>query len=1006
MKQSWKKLFIIPLAVAVLASCGNNSSTSSSNSSSDAPASNSSQIPTPSSSTEKPTSSENVIHVEGIRLDKTTAELTVGSELTLIATVTPENATDKSYTFSSSNTAVASVNNEGKVSAIGAGEATITVATTDGNKTAACIITVKEAVISVDSVAFADAETTLYPGETKTLSVSVLPENATNKAVTFDSSDKGVATIDETGKVTALQAGETTITVTSVDGNKTDTCLVKVLNNVYTFLINDGTDAGSKSLTKNLNIDDTQSDEIKLTVLKNGNTWRGGEIEMSVSGDTGVISVTESAETLNAFDVRILGVGSASVTFTLKGYEVEPLTVNYAINEYFLNQTIRRGSVSEANNEIRTNGEGQHTGVVKTADTKWVFRTRATVEEYTGGESVGVGGFLDNGDHALWFGLRNEDGNPDNISSAYIRDFYDGWGNAKFDRVPDYYDNLSFEETEDHKNIVLDFEVIRNGVDYYYSIGGRHGKYTSTASSANEASYPGFFSQNKNVTFTNYSVDYSQETVNNAIAASYTSEAKIDAGKFVSPKTTEIIREQSRDFAYAVAPSYSEEAVMLAVDEAYEQYVTIDDMKITISGDAPAGTLNLSLKSASGKILDTIQIPVVEQSSEKSNEQLTVKGGVILNDDGSIFFPEGKMSTDGVGSREDRYADDIDYGATLNQKVLGGDFSLEFDVSNYKTNVQYPKLMVSLGGEMSQFYIAYGYGGGTNSRIETMTYSKQVYVGQWNNTEDFPGNFDQTATHHFKIESKNGFYNFYLDGSDTPLAQKMDAQARNIIVPIDGYAKELPVRISTRGVSAKVSNIQVTTGTPADLNKAVAIGEKTTVTDDGYLMTLPCTPSGEDAWSYHRNRKNLAVYPRAYLENLDAGYKATFNVTFSRMMNDGKVVVGLGNQEFHICNSTTNDWKKIQEVDCTGRWGDNFTGIDLSAEKLTLPVTVVNDGKGNVTFSVPNADGTMINVPSKVDGITADMPMYFFTFNNNAEDNECTATISDINVEALETVTE
>lgn len=999
MKQSLKKLFIIPLAVAVLASCGNNSSPSKSES--NPPAPSTSQVPAPSTST------ENVIHVEGIRLDKTTAELTVGSELNLVATVTPENATDKSYTFSSSNTAVATVTNEGKVSAVAVGQATITVVTTDGKKTATCSITVKEGVVAVESVAFIDAEASLYLGETKTLNVTVLPEAATNKAVTFASSNTEVATVDETGKVTALKVGEATITATSVDGNKTAACHLVVKDNVYTFCFNDGTETGATSLTRTINKDKQETDQISLTVSKNGTEWLDAEVEVTTGGDTGVITVAENDNSYG-YDVTITGVGTASITFTLKGVDgVSPITVNYVVNECFLNQNkdLIRGSVTEANNQIVLGTAGQPAALVKKADTKWVFKTKATIEKYTGGDSVGVGGFLDSGDHALWFGLRNSDGKADNISNAYIRDFYEGWGNAKFDRAPDYYDNLAFDETEDGNGIALDFEVIRNGVDYYYNIGGRHGKYTSNTARSNEASYPGFFSQNKNVTFTNYSVDYTQEAVDAAITASYNEDtALIDAAKFNKPNLTEIVREQSREFEYGFAPSYSKEALTLVADETYAAHVSIEGKKITIGKDAPNGTLNLSLKSASGKTLDTIQIPVREVSSEKSNEQLTVKGGVQLSDtDGSIFFPESMMNVNGVGN-EQAYDSTKEYGAILKQTVLGGDFTLEFDVTGYKASVNFPKLMVSLGGNCSQFYIACGYGGGTKSRIETFTYSKQVYAGQWNNTEDFPEDFDPTATHHYKIESKNGFYNFYLDGAETPLNQQMDGQLRNIIVPIDSYAKELPVRISTNGVSAKVSNIQVKTGKVADLQKVAILGERTTLTEEGgYLMTMK-TGTG-DAWDYHRSRKNLAVYPQAYLDDLTAGYKATFNVTFSRMMTDGKVIVGFGKEEFHICNSTNDDWKKIQEVTAPSGWGANFCGIDLSAEKLTLPVTIVNDGKGNVTFSVPKADGTTINVPSKVNGLTADMPMYFFTFNNNADDNDCTATISDIKVEALETVT-
>ena len=82
------------------------------------------------------------IKVTGVSLGSTTASLVEGTSQTLTHTVSPSNATNKAVTFSSSNSAVATVDNSGKVVAVKAGAATITVKTTDGNKTATCAITV------------------------------------------------------------------------------------------------------------------------------------------------------------------------------------------------------------------------------------------------------------------------------------------------------------------------------------------------------------------------------------------------------------------------------------------------------------------------------------------------------------------------------------------------------------------------------------------------------------------------------------------------------------------------------------------------------------------------------------------------------------------------------------------------------------------------------------------------------------------------------------------------
>ena len=167
--------------------------------------------------------------VTSVTLDRTSAELTEGDELTLTATVNPENATNKNVTWSSSNPSVATVSN-GKVTALKAGSATIIVSSEDGGKTATCEIRVNTKTVSVTSVTLDRTSAELTVGDELTLTATVNPENATNKNVTWSSSNPSVATISN-GKVTALKAGSATIIVSSVDGGKTATCEVMVTEN-------------------------------------------------------------------------------------------------------------------------------------------------------------------------------------------------------------------------------------------------------------------------------------------------------------------------------------------------------------------------------------------------------------------------------------------------------------------------------------------------------------------------------------------------------------------------------------------------------------------------------------------------------------------------------------------------------------------------------------------------------------------------------------------------------
>ena len=119
-------------------------------------------------------------------------------------------------TWSSNNTSVATVDSSGRVKAVGGGTATITVSA--GGKTATCTVTV---IIPVTGVSLNKTSCTLYPGDTDTLTATVSPANATNKSVTWKSSNTGVATVSASGLVTAVSAGSATITVTTQDGNKT-----------------------------------------------------------------------------------------------------------------------------------------------------------------------------------------------------------------------------------------------------------------------------------------------------------------------------------------------------------------------------------------------------------------------------------------------------------------------------------------------------------------------------------------------------------------------------------------------------------------------------------------------------------------------------------------------------------------------------------------------------------------------------------------------------------------
>jgi uncharacterized protein YjdB len=164
------------------------------------------------------------VPVTGVSLNKTTLTLSVNATETLTATVNPSDASNKNFTWSSSNTAVATVVN-GSVTAVGVGTATITVTTEDGGKTATCAVMVNP--VEVTSVTLDQNTLSLTKGGTATLVATVNPSDASNKNITWSSSNTSVATVAN-GVVTAVSAGTAIITVTTEDGGKTATCSVTV----------------------------------------------------------------------------------------------------------------------------------------------------------------------------------------------------------------------------------------------------------------------------------------------------------------------------------------------------------------------------------------------------------------------------------------------------------------------------------------------------------------------------------------------------------------------------------------------------------------------------------------------------------------------------------------------------------------------------------------------------------------------------------------------------------
>lgn len=240
--------------------------------------------------------------VVAVALDYTDVTLKINDTFRLSVAVTPDDATDKSVTWSSSNNDVVKVDETGLITAVGSGNATIIVQSVDSGVIDVCNVSVYQ---PVEQVKMNTNTMSVRKGTVFWLNAVALPENAINKTIEWSSSDTSIATVDDSGMVTTLQPGECTIIATSKDTGVTDKCTVVVLEPVTGIYLNapeatiytgekfviiptvEPVDADNKSVTY------LSSDPSVATVDSNG-------IVTGVSGGSAIILVTTSERGLVA----------------------------------------------------------------------------------------------------------------------------------------------------------------------------------------------------------------------------------------------------------------------------------------------------------------------------------------------------------------------------------------------------------------------------------------------------------------------------------------------------------------------------------------------------------------------------------------------------------------------------------------------------------------------------------------------------------------------------------
>ncbi|MDR2293463.1 MAG: Ig-like domain-containing protein [Prevotellaceae bacterium] len=190
------------------------------------------------------------IVIDKITFDQNELKLTVGEKKTLTATILPEDATNKTLTWSSNDKSVADVNDSGVVTGTGAGTTTIFV--TSANKVqASCIVIVEPIAVDVlaTGITLNKPSLTLSIGETETLTATIIPDNTTNNTLTWSSDNENVADVNNAGVVTAIATGTATVTVTTVNNIKA-TCLIIVGEEQNVYVAGYAWNADNKTIAK------------------------------------------------------------------------------------------------------------------------------------------------------------------------------------------------------------------------------------------------------------------------------------------------------------------------------------------------------------------------------------------------------------------------------------------------------------------------------------------------------------------------------------------------------------------------------------------------------------------------------------------------------------------------------------------------------------------------------------------------------------------------------------
>ena len=303
-------------------------------------------------------SSSNIISVTSVSLNANTISLYVGETFNFVTTILPDNASDKSFTYKVDDLTIASIDNNGLLTSLSKGETTLTVTSNDNSLTDTCSVTVLEKddtkpVVNVTSVSLNENSKTLETGATFKLEATVLPSNASDKSVTWSSSDSSIVGVNE-GLVTANKVGSATISVTTVDGNYKASCnftiIEKDTSNIASITSN------NTKTNQNTKID-TFSSNAFVTANINVTSIVGSSIYPGENNSYRFASSKNAGSLTFTFD-KILIKG---ISILAKSYGSDNSYVTISSNAIKSGQTINISSTSQQNYDYSSFSGGEET---------------------------------------------------------------------------------------------------------------------------------------------------------------------------------------------------------------------------------------------------------------------------------------------------------------------------------------------------------------------------------------------------------------------------------------------------------------------------------------------------------------------------------------------------------------------------------------------------------------------------------------------------------------------